>query len=63
MQFVDGPLELVANRNLFLKIRFKIDLRIRKSTIFLLSWLNPLLEGGPMQEGRLSCLLAGLQPY
>ena len=28
-----------------------------------LSWLNPLLEGGPMQEGRVSRLLAGLQPY
>ena len=29
----------------------------------LMSWLNPLLEGGPMQEGRVPCLLAGLQPY
>ena len=29
----------------------------------LLSWLNPLLEGGLMQEGRVSRLLAGLQPY
>ena len=28
-----------------------------------LSWLNPPLEGGPKQEGRVSCLLAGLQPY
>ena len=29
----------------------------------LLSWLNPLLEGGLVQEGRVSRLLAGLQPY
>ena len=28
-----------------------------------LSWLNPLLEGGPVQEGRVSLLLAGLLPY
>ena len=28
-----------------------------------LSWLNPLLEGGLVQEGRVSLLLAGLLPY
>ena len=39
-----------------------ISLRVG-SLVALLSWLNPLLEGGLVQEGRVSLLLAGLLPY
>ena len=56
-------------KNDYIFISILINVNVSMSCFWLLNqlsqlgWLNPLLEGGPMQEGRVSRLLAGLQPY